>query len=433
LDLPGHYLQTNRKLYFSISEEEGDDHFEIDSSTGDLFLSKELDYETTSHFLLRVVMKDYNKNPPQNYTVFLSIDVEDQNDHCPYFQDNFIVIGIEENVPVGTLVYTFNAKDGDGSFLNSRVQYSIETSDSDQAINLTERRLGSLTNAEVSSLVHHVIAEDPDEGRNGQVTYHILSGNQNEAFLLDKTTGELLASHSLDREDANNFTLIIECHDLGSPPRSSTTQLQITVLDENDNSPIFAKNYYQTSVREDLEEGSVILELFASDEDDGLNGEVMYSLIDDTLGAFTVNSTTGAIVTTKALDRETKSQYAFRAVASDCSIQGPRSTTVNIMVHIDDVNDNSPVFPQNPFKVYVPPETSVNQTIATVRAADVDLGPNVHHGPKGSMMCCLRAIVGFLAPAHIQQSATHIRQDAPFSKRRKGCCTACSSLTLDNP
>ncbi|KAG6926087.1 dachsous cadherin-related 2, partial [Chelydra serpentina] len=128
--------------------------------------------------------------------------------------------------------------------------------------------------------------------------------------------------------------------------------------------------------REDLEEGSVILELFASDEDDGLNGEVMYSLIDDTLGAFTVNSTTGAIVTTKALDRETKSQYAFRAVASDCSIQGPRSTTVNIMVHIDDVNDNSPVFLQNPFKVYVPPETSVNQTIATVRAADVDLGPN---------------------------------------------------------
>ncbi|EMP24920.1 Protocadherin-23 [Chelonia mydas] len=643
--LPGHYLQTNRKLHFSVSEEEGDDHFEIDSSTGDLFLSKELDYETTSHFLLRVVMKDYNKNPPQNYTIFLSIDVEDQNDHSPYFQDNFIVIGIEENVPVGTLVYTFNAKDGDGSFLNSRVQYSIETSDSgenpflihpsygtlitaipldrevthsvvltvsasDQAINLTERRLGSLTakivildindnspsfvssslsyvmeNAEVGSLVHHVIAEDPDEGRNGQVTYHILSGNENEAFLLDKTTGllttvfpldhksqeyyrltimalddgtpalsatqmltvnildvnderpvfqkqlyeaavsenqdpgefvikveavdrdsginsllqyeilpgngfeifqinsdtgqvmttasldreaqeilsikvlvrdsgtpslsstatvickvldendntptfllpvpeiqilenqepaivhttlavdrdagnngtlryqiiggnigeyftlndtsgELLATRSLDREDASNFTLIIACHDLGSPPRSSTTQLQITVLDENDNSPVFAKKNYQTSVTEDLKEGSVVLELFASDEDGGLNGEVMYSLIDDTLGAFTVNSTTGAIVTTKALDRETKSQYAFRAVASDCSIQGPRSTTVNIMVHIDDANDNSPVFLQNPFKVYVPPETSVNQTIATVRAADMDLGPN---------------------------------------------------------
>ncbi|XP_050802158.1 protocadherin-23 isoform X3 [Gopherus flavomarginatus] len=658
--LPGHYLQTNRKLHFSISEEEDDDHFEIDSSTGDLFLSKELDYETTSHFLLRVDMKDYNKNPPQNYTVFLTIDVEDQNDHSPYFQDNFIVIGIQENIPVGTLVYTFNAKDGDGSFLNSRVQYSLEMSDSgenpflihpsygtlitaipldreithsvvlrvsasDQAINLTERRLGSLTakivildindnspqfvssslsyvmeNAEVGSLVHHVVAEDPDEGRNGQVTYHIISGNENKAFMLDKTTGllttafpldhesqeyysltivalddgtpslsatqmltvsildvnderpvfqkqlyeaavcenrnpgefvinveavdrdsginsllqyeilpgngfeifqinsdtgevmttasldretqeilsikvlvrdsgtpslsstatvickvldendntpkfllpvpeiqilenqepvivhttlavdidagnngtlryqiiggnigeyftlndtsgELLATRSLDREDASNFTLIIECHDLGSPPRSSTTQLQITVLDENDNSPIFAKKTYQTSVREDVEEGSLVLELFASDEDSGLNGEVMYSLNDDTLGAFTVNSTTGAIVTTKALDRETKSQYAFRAVASDCSIQGPRSTAVNIMVHIDDANDNSPVFLQNPFKVYVPPETSVNQTIATVRAVDLDLGPNGAVGfnlaVPGTMFC----------------------------------------------
>ncbi|XP_067407966.1 protocadherin-23 [Emydura macquarii macquarii] len=648
--LPSHHLQTNRKLHFSICEEEDDDHFEIDSSTGDLLLSKELDYETTSHFLLRVLMKDYNKNPPRNYSIFLSIDVEDQNDHSPYFQDDFIVIGIEENVPVGTLVYTFNAKDGDGSFLNSKVQYSIETSDSnenpflihpsygtlitaipldrevthsvfltvsasDQAINLTERRLGSLTakivildindnspsfvssplsyvmeNAEVGSLVHHVIAKDPDEGRNGQVTYHILSGNDNNAFLLDKTTGlltaafpldhesqeyhiltilalddgtpalsatqiltvtvldvnderpvfrkqlyeaavsenrdpgefvikveavdrdsginsllqyeilpgngyeifrinfdtgevmttasldretqeilsikvlvrdsgtpslsstatiickvldendytpkfllpaselpaseiqipeneesaivytaravdldagnngtlryriiggnigeyftlydtsgELLATRSLDREDAGRFILIIECYDLGSPSRSSTTQLQITVLDENDNSPIFAKKNYQTSVREDLELGSVVLELFASDEDGGLNGEVMYSLIDDTLGTFTINSTTGAIVTTRALDRETKSQYAFRAVASDCSIQGPRSTTVNIMVHIDDANDNCPVFLQNPFRVYVPPETSLNQTIATVRAEDMDLGPN---------------------------------------------------------
>uniref|UniRef100_K7G291 Cadherin domain-containing protein n=1 Tax=Pelodiscus sinensis TaxID=13735 RepID=K7G291_PELSI len=643
--LPGHQLQTTRKLHFSISEEEDDDHFEIDSSTGDLFLSKELDYETTSHFLLRVVMNDYNKNPSHNYTVFLCIDVEDQNDHSPYFQDNFIVIGIEEDVPVGTPVYTFNAKDGDGSFLNSKIQYSIATSDSgenpflihpsygtlittipldrevtnsvvltvsasDQAINLTERRLGSLTakivildindnipsfvssslshimeNAQVGSLVHHIIAEDPDEGRNGQVTYHILSGNENEAFLLDKTTGllttalpldhesqeyysltivalddgtpalsatqiltvnildinderpvfqkqfyeaevsenqdpgefvikveaidqdsginsmlqyeilpgngyeifqinsdtgevmttasldretqeilsikvlvrdggtpslsstatiicrvldendytpkfllpvpeiqipenqepavvhttlaidldagdngtlryhiiggnigeyfilndtsgELLATRNLDREDVPNFVLIIECHDLGSPPRSSKTQLQITVLDENDNSPIFAKKNYQTSVREDLKEGSVVLELFASDEDGGLNGEVMYSLIDDTFGAFTVNSTTGVVVTTKALDRETKSQYAFRAVASDCSIQGPRSSTVNVLVHIDDANDNSPVFLQNPFRIYVPSEISVNQTIATMRAEDVDQGPN---------------------------------------------------------
>ncbi|KYO46298.1 hypothetical protein Y1Q_0021824 [Alligator mississippiensis] len=645
IKLAGHRPQANRKQHFSIAEEDDNVHFEIDSSTGELFLSKELDYETVSHFLLRVVVKDCNKNPPQNNSVFLNIDVEDKNDHSPYFQEDFIVIGIEENVPVGTLVYTFNAKDGDGSFLNSKVWYSIKMTDSgenpflinpsygtlitavpldrevtrsvvltvsaaDQAVNLTDRRLGSQTakivildindnrpsfvssplayvmeDAEIGSLVHHIIAEDPDEGSNGQIAYHILSGNENNVFMLDKitgvliiaipldheiqdyynltimalddgtpalsatqivtimildvnderpqfqrqlyeaivcenkdpgefvikveavdrdsginsllqyeilpgtgyenfrinsdtgevmttvsldresqeifsikvlvrdsgmpslsstaaivckvldendytpefllpvsemqipenqeptvvhtalaadmdtgnngtlryqiiggnfgeyftlndTSGKLLATRSLDREDANNFTLIIECRDLGIPLRSSTTQLQITVLDENDNSPIFAKRHYQTSIREDLEEGSVILELFASDEDDGLNGEVVYSLIDDTLGAFAINSATGAVITTKALDRETRSQYTFRAVASDCSIQGPRSTTTNIMVYVDDINDNDPVVLQNPYMAYVSAETSVNQTVVTVRAEDMDLGPN---------------------------------------------------------
>lgn len=248
LKVPDNHLAPNRKLHFSIAKDDDNVHFEIDSLTGDLYLSKELDYETDSHFLLQVIIKDYN-NPTQNSTVFLSIDVEDKNDHSPYFQDDFVVIGIEENVPIGTLVYTFNAKDGDGSFLNSKIEYSLEMSNmsenpflihplygtlttaspldremtrsviltvfaEDQAINLTERRLDSLAvkivildindnspsfvslplsyvmeDVEVGLLVHHIIAKDPDEGRNGQVTYHILSGNENKAFVLDKITG----------------------------------------------------------------------------------------------------------------------------------------------------------------------------------------------------------------------------------------------------
>ncbi|XP_010073579.1 PREDICTED: protocadherin-23-like, partial [Pterocles gutturalis] len=645
LKWPDNHLTTNRKLHYSIAEDDDDVHFEIDSLTGDLFLSKELDYETASHFLLRVIIKDYNNNPPQNNTIFLSIDVEDQNDHSPYFQDDFVVISIEENVPVGTLVYTFNAKDGDGSFLNSKIQYSLEmnsvgenpflihpsygtlttafpldrevtryviltVSATDQAINLTDRKLASqavkivildindnspsftsstvsyvMEDVEVGFPVHRIIAEDPDEGRNGQVTYRILSGNENKTFALDKitgvlttaqlldreiqehysltvmalddgspalsamqvltiivldvnderptflkqlyetavhenqdpgefvikveavdrdaglnsllqyeilpgagyekfrmnsdsgevrttasldretqevfsikvlvrdsgtpslsstvtvicrvldendhsptfllpaseiripenqqpsvihvtravdmdagnngalrykiiggnvgeyftlnnTSGKLLVTHSLDREDVSNFTLVIECHDLGSPSRSSTAQLYLTVLDENDHNPLFAKTQYQTSVREDLEEGSAVLDLFASDEDDGLNGEVTYSLVDDTFGAFAIDSVTGSIVTTKALDRETKSQYTFRVVASDCSTHLPRSTTVSVVVHVDDVNDNDPIFLQNPIRAFVPAETAVNETVATVRAEDMDLGPN---------------------------------------------------------
>uniref|UniRef100_A0A803YS52 Cadherin domain-containing protein n=1 Tax=Meleagris gallopavo TaxID=9103 RepID=A0A803YS52_MELGA len=379
------------------SVDDGDVYFEVDRWTGDLFLSKELDYETSSHFFLQVIIKDYSNNPPQNNTVFLSIDVEDLNDHSPHFQDDFIVIGIEENVPIGTLVYTFNAKDGDGSSPNN------------QAINVADRRRDSLTakivildvndnSPNVGLLVHHVTAKDPDEGRNGHVMYQLISGNENGSFILDKitgtvtlftaqlldrevqehysltvmaldggtpalsamqvltilvldvndespiflqqlyetavyenqdpgelilfpnavvchnfiflclkggnvgeyftlnnTSGKLLVTRILDREDVSNFTLVIECHDLGSPPRSSTALLYITVLDENDHSPLFEKNQYHISVREDVEEGTAILDLFASDRDDGPNGKVTYSLIGDTFGAFAINSVTGSI------------------------------------------------------------------------------------------------------------------------------------------
>ncbi|KFP00844.1 Protocadherin-23, partial [Calypte anna] len=521
-----------------IAKDYDDVHFEIDSLTGDLFLSKELDYETTSHFLLQIIVKDSNSNLPQNDTVFLSIDVEDQNDHSPYFQDDFVVIGVEENAPVGTLVYTFNAKDGDGSFLNSKIEYSLEISNmaenpflihpsygtlttafpldremarsviltvsaADQAINLTDRRFDSLTvkivildindnspsftssplsyvmeDAEVGFLVHHITAKDPDEGRNGQVTYHILSGNENKAFVLDKLTGILTTAQVLDREleehysltvmalddgspalsttqvltitvldvndetpvflkqvyetvihenqDPGEFVIKVEAVDRdaglnsllqyeilpgtgyekfrinsgsgevvstasldretqeifsikGSPSRSSTAQLSITVLDENDHHPMFAKTQYQISVREDLEEGSAILDLVASDEDDGLNGKVTYSLIDDTFGAFAVDSVTGSIVTTNTLDQETKSQYTFRAVASDCSTHMPRSTTVTlcgITILIEDVNDNVPKFEQNYYKATVWEGQNPKTDIIQVFVTDLDSGLN---------------------------------------------------------
>ncbi|XP_062991159.1 protocadherin-23 [Elgaria multicarinata webbii] len=645
LKRPGQPPYSNGNQHFSISEEDSDVPFEIDGATGDLFLSKELDYETTAHYFFRVLVNDDLNSSPQNHTVFLSIDIEDQNEHSPSFRNNFVVIGIEENVPIGTLVYTFNARDGDGSFLNSNLQYSISRNNftenpflihpsygslitaipvdremtqsviltvlvADQAVNLTDRRQSSLTakivildvndnypsfvssplsyvreDAEIGSLVHHIVAQDPDQGRNGQVTYHLLSSNEDHSFVIDKTTGlltttfaldrecqeyynltvvalddgtpalsatqsltiivldvndeppmftkalyeasicenkdpgrvvlkveatdkdsginsllqyeilpgpgyetfqinsdtgeittaisfdretqeiftikvlvrdsgtpilsntatvvfrvldendhapkfllpvseiqilenqepstvftvmaldqdaadngtvqyriiggdvrgcfalhktsgDLFTTCSLDRERVSNITLVVECFDLGYPPRSSVARLQITVLDENDNSPLFARNPYQTTVREDVAEGSTVLELFAMDADEGPNGEVTYSLTDGTLGAFAIDRITGAIITTKPLDREKKSQYVFKAVATDSGILGPRSASVTVVLHIEDVNDNSPFFLQNPVKAYVSSQAAINQTIATVRASDIDLGPN---------------------------------------------------------
>lgn len=259
LKLPSQQSYSNREQHFSISEEDSDVPFAVGVSTGDLFLTKALDYETASHFFFRVVLHEHLNSPSQNDTIFITVDVEDQNDHSPSFQDDFVVIGIEENVPVGTLIHTFDARDEDGSFLNSNLQYSIHRTDlaenpflihsscgslitvlpldremtqsvvlrvsaTDQAVNITDRRQGSLTakivildvndnhpsfvssplsyireDAEVGSLAHHVVAQDPDQGRNGQVTYHLLSDNEDYAFTLDKTTGKIKSLSGLSK------------------------------------------------------------------------------------------------------------------------------------------------------------------------------------------------------------------------------------------
>lgn len=254
LRLPDQHLHAGKKQHYSIFEEDDDVPFEVDSSCGDLLLSKELDYETVSRYFFRVVVNDDQNSLPQNSTIFVSIDVEDRNDHAPSFRNDFVVIGVEENVPIGTLVYTFNARDGDSNFLNGNVQYSIHGKNlsenpflihplygslitavpldqemiqsviltvvaTDQAVNLTDRKQSSVTakiiildvndnhptfvsspvsyvreDAEIGLPVHCIVARDPDRGRNGQITY-LLSSDDDQGFALDKTSGKIRTSN----------------------------------------------------------------------------------------------------------------------------------------------------------------------------------------------------------------------------------------------
>ncbi|NXG26772.1 PCD23 protein, partial [Grallaria varia] len=511
----------------------GDPHgkFSIDPQFGIIRTKKQLDHETQS-FVVLTIQSQLGNSPVYSSTQ-VNISVIDINDNSPVFLTKADKVTISHTQPPGTAVYIAHAEDKD-SGLNGAIKYSIASNQSNAfsidpslgVVNLTRTvfadkqqeytlhisaedcgsppltsllMLDSLAvkivvldindnspnftssslsyvmeDVEVGFLVHHIIAKDPDEGRNGQVTYHILSGNENKAFVLDKITGLLTTAQLLDHEiqerysltvmalddgspalsakqvltivvldvndetpvftkqlyetavhenkDPGEFVIKVEAVDRdaglnallwyeilpgigyekfkmnsssgelvttasldretqeffsikGSPSRSSTAQLYLTVLDENDHSPLFAKTQYQISVTEDLEEGSVILDLHAADEDDGLNGEVMYSLIDDTFGAFAINSVTGSIVTTKALDRETKSQYTFRVVANDCSTHLPRSTTV-MTVLIQDVNDNVPKFQQSYYKASVWEGHSPKTDIIQVFATDLDSGLN---------------------------------------------------------
>ncbi|NWT89257.1 PCD23 protein, partial [Lanius ludovicianus] len=428
----------NGAIKYSIASKQSN-AFSIDPSLGVINLTRTVFAEKQQEYTLHIAAED-GGSPP--LTSLLAINLTERR--LDSLAVKIVILDINDNSP---------------SFMSSPLSYVME-------------------DVEVGFLVHHITAKDPDEGRNGQVTYHILSGNENKVFVLDKITGLLTTAQLLDHEVQECYSLIVMALDdgspalsatqvlniivldvnddtpvflkqlyktavhenqdpgafvikveavdrdaglnsllqyeilpgagyekfkmnsdsgelitaasldreaqevfsiKGSPSRSSTAQLCLTVLDENDHSPLFAKTQYEISVTEDLEEGTAILDLSASDEDNGLNGEVMYSLIDDTYGAFAIDSVTGSIVSTKALDRETKSQYTFRAVASDCSTHFPRSTTVTfcgVTVLIQDVNDNVPKFEQSYYKASIWEGQSPKTDIIQVFATDLDSGLN---------------------------------------------------------
>lgn len=196
-------------------------------------------------------------------------------------------------------------------------------------------------------------------------------------FTINSHTGAISTTQVLDREEMQNYTLNIQARDYGPTPLSSFTQLHLVLLDQNDNIPSFTRKSYHASISEGLPAGAEVLRVSASDPDEGSNGEVTYSLTDDnSQGAFLIDAFTGAIRTTRSLDRESRAQYSLRAVATDGCTQGPLSSLASVTIQVEDVNDNMPVCEQTPFNAWVSMRTLPNQIVTTVTAADGDQGEN---------------------------------------------------------
>ncbi|XP_071060157.1 protocadherin gamma-A4-like [Pseudochaenichthys georgianus] len=159
-------------------------------------------------------------------------------------------------------------------------------------------------------VVHTAQASDPDHGENGTLHYSILGEDYRGRFTINSHTGAVSTTRVLDREERQNYTLTIQARDYGPTPLSSTTQLQLLLLDQNDNIPSFTRKSYHASVSEGLPAGEEMLRVSAFDPDEGSNGELTYSLTEDSSqGAFSVDAFTGVIRSTRALDRESRAQW----------------------------------------------------------------------------------------------------------------------------
>ncbi|KAM9769368.1 protocadherin-23 [Menidia menidia] len=405
--------------------------FALEEKTGLLFLSSPLDYETQRVHHLTVRAVDHGL-PSLSSTQTLSVEVGDVNDQAPVFSQTFYNCSVAENRPPGEPVLQVSATDLD-SEENAVVWYSllpgpgyelfsinpytglITTAshlDREQQQHFTLRvqardsgaRPLSGTSTVLCSVlddndnppefmqssfrislpenlppgvIHTALASDPDQGENGTIYYTILGEDYRGRFIMDSQTGAVRTTQVLDREETQNYTLTIQALDSGLIPLSSTTQLQLVLLDQNDNIPSFSLNSYRAYIREGLPAGAELLHISAFDPDEGPKGDVTYSLMeDDSQGAFSIDAFTGAIRTTRSLDRESRAQYSLRAVATDGCTQGPLSSVASVSVQVEDVNDNMPVCQQNPSNAWISTKTSPNQVVSTVLATDADQGEN---------------------------------------------------------
>ena len=286
---------------------------------------------------------------------------------------------------------TVEARDGGRSPLDGRAYISvsiIDENDHDPIITFKpvapDPGTGAATIDENASGVRvaSISVTDADRGVNGQTSVQIVSGNEADHFMLvtipiqHTTINFIQVKGSLDRETIPRYNLTLKAVDEGSPPRSSTAYLIITVNDANDHAPVFEQAEYRTRMSELAAPGSSVAGVKAVDEDSGPNSQLTYTILSgNDQGWFTVDDATGLVTTRVALDHEVADRVVLNISAHDSGATPYRNFT-RLVVDILDENDMAPRFRTALTRVQLDENEPADQDLATLTADDFDSGSN---------------------------------------------------------
>ncbi|KAL8564803.1 hypothetical protein ACOMHN_003649 [Nucella lapillus] len=223
-----------------------------------------------------------------------------------------------------------------------------------------------------------VSATDPDADHQGQVRYS-LHPNARGRFLISSDTGVILTHDDFDYELETSFNFTVVASDQGTPQRSDTADVTVSITDVNDQKPSFARDVFPFTVSEMAGKGKVVGRVTANDFERGENGKVdiradQYSFFST---PFTVLPN-GSIVLTGALDHEAMTYYYFRVVALDRG-HPPLNDTAEVQITVLDENDNRPLvqYPNGTeLHLYVSLDDDIARPVARIKAQDPDSGLN---------------------------------------------------------
>ncbi|XP_074068882.1 protocadherin beta-6-like [Macrotis lagotis] len=333
---------------------------QLDQKTGDLSLKEKLDREelcgATDPCVLpfQILME----NPLQFFRA--ELQVRDINDHSPTFPNPDMLLRISESTTPGTVFPLKLAQDLDVG-INSLQNYTISHNS--------------------HFLLHTHIRND---------------GRKIPELVLDKV---------LDREEHPELTLTLMAMDGGSPPRSGTAQVRITVVDVNDNAPAFVQSKYLVQIPENSSIGALVVTVSARDLDAGINGQVTYALFqasDEISQTFGVDSISGEIRLKKQVDFEAIQKYEVDIEATDV---GALSGKCTVWVQVMDLNDNFPELTMLSLINSIP-ENIPESVVAVFSIRDRDSGEN------GRMICSIQEDLPFSLKPHLENFYSIITEGA---------------------
>ncbi|XP_072288420.1 protocadherin gamma-A11-like [Eucyclogobius newberryi] len=300
------------------SEDSGVQYCSVNLNTGELVVQERIDREGLCAKKTSCILKQelVLENPLELHR--FTIRVQDVNDNAPQFKEDSIKFEIRESADKGTKFVVGEAHDGDIGE-NAVQGYTLQQNHN-----------------------FHLIVKTNSAGRK---------------------YCELILEKELDREDNNEITLVLTAFDGGSPQRSGTVVIHVTVLDANDNAPVFSQTVYKASLPENSPPDTLVITVTATDADEGVNSEIEYEfdrLSDGNSDVFSIHLNTGEVFVSGAIDHEKIPTYEMQISAKDGLGLVSYAT---LIIDVTDVNDNAPIINlkslTNQIPENVPPGTEV--------------------------------------------------------------------------
>uniref|UniRef100_A0A3Q3LA54 Cadherin domain-containing protein n=1 Tax=Mastacembelus armatus TaxID=205130 RepID=A0A3Q3LA54_9TELE len=377
--------------------------FFINPDTGEITVTGKVDYEDSTAYDIRVQARDKG-TPSRSAHGKVLVEVIDVNDNVPEIIITSLMSPVKEDADIGTVVALVTVTDKDGGNngltsakilglvpfklkLNYKNYYSlIVNGPLDRENKIIEMEIRE--SAEKGNRFSIEEAHDADIGQNA-VQRYILQKNENFILSVDSNKVELVLDNKLDREKQKEMNLLLTALDGGSPQRSGTVVIHVTVLDANDNAPVFSQAVYKASLPENSPPETVVIKVSATDADEGVNGDVTYDfghISDDDVNVFSIDPKTGEIKVTGVIDFEETSSFESRVRAKD----GLGLTSyAKVIIDVTDINDNAPVIYLKSLSNPVPENVSPGTEVGIINVQDRDSEKN------GQVRCSIQQNVPF--------------------------------------